>query len=64
MNDEDDKNVSVFAIETQSEDHVWSISPTDEDGYMQLFPQSYPALLNVYRNANDCASRVRQLYDS
>ena len=23
--------------------HVWSISPTDEDGYMQLFPLSCPA---------------------
>ena len=31
---------------------------------MQLFPLYILPLLNVYRNANDFASRVMQLYDS
>ena len=41
-----------------------AISPTHADGYMQLFPLYILPLFNVYRNANDCVSRVKQLYDS
>ena len=41
-----------------------AISPTHADGYMQLIPLYNLPLFNVYRNANDCASRVMQLYDS
>ena len=41
-----------------------AISPTHADGYMQLFPLYILPLFNVYRNANDCASQVMQLYDS
>ena len=44
--------------------HAWSIGPTHADGYMQLFPLYILPLLNVYRNANDSASGVMQLYDS
>ena len=41
-----------------------AISPTHADGYMQLFPLYILPLFNIYRNANNCASRVMQLYDS
>ena len=41
-----------------------AISPTHADGYMQLFPLYILPFFNVYQKANDCASRVMQLYDS
>ena len=61
---EDDKNASVFTIESQSEDESTrdrSDNPTHADGYMQLFPRYILPLFNVYRYANDCASREMQL---
>ena len=66
MIDEDVKNVSVFAIETQSEDESTcdrSVLQTKMDICSYFLCLILPPL-NVYRNANDCASRVMQLYDS
>ena len=66
MIDEDDKNVSVFAIETQSEEESTcdrSVLQTKMDICSYFLCLILP-LLNVYRNANDCASRVMELYDS
>ena len=40
------------------------IDPTHADGYMQLFPLHILPLFNVYRCANNCASRVIQLYSA
>ena len=63
--EEDYKNVSVFAIESQSEDEsTWERSVQHTQMYMQLFPLYILPLFNVFRNANDCASQVMQLYDS
>ena len=63
MIDEDDRNVTVFAMESQSEDES-TRDRSHADEYMQLFPLYILTLLNVYRNVNDCASQVMQLYDS
>ena len=60
MIDEDDKNVSVFAIEAQSESEFTcdqSVLQTKVDVCSYFLCLILP-LLKVYRNANDCASRV------
>ena len=65
MIDEDYKNVSVFAIETQSKDE----STSDRQSYTRRWiyeacPLYILPRFNVYRYANDRGSRVLQLYAS